>query len=277
MPSVKHSKLQRDSANGNGKNPDAASKNALECKAFPDGMDLNDYQGYERWSNRQWAWEFLRRNEKFRTACIDLGRIAVESDEYKKKSRSIAKNFKLRHFVHYTTPFKDGKDGPWFNPTRIWSKIPSGASSRTVNVQIRKGQVVVRFDLLPALEDERIIKAQIHYAELALEAQLAKLLESDQAKRSGRRDAEETPEERLAWLRTLDAKFCNVPHSKIYEQVYPEHCQNTVEEGVDKREWPIRLKSLARKAHELADGRYLGLALPKTQTRSRSKSSRTAK
>ncbi len=246
-------------------------------KDFPDGMNPADYPGYESWSDRQWAWEFLRRNKRFRAACNKLKIIPIKSQKFKKKARQVASEFHLREFIHYTTPFKNGKDGPSFNPARVWSTIPHGSTSRTVNVQIKKGQVVVRFDLLPALDDKRIIDAQILYLELKLEATLKSLAESEGVKLTEKRNAEETPWDRLTWLRTLDAKLRKVPHAQIYESIYPERCQAAKDEGIPRREWPGRLKSLARKPQQLANERYLGLALPKEEEPPRMKSRRVAK
>jgi hypothetical protein len=254
-----------DMASEKGSTTEPTSTESSTHAAFPDGMSPADYAGYEGWSDRRWAWEYLRRNKNFRTACDKLHKFPVGSAEYKESARGVANQFHLREFIHYATPFREGKTGPSFNPARVWAKIPTESESRTVKIRIRNGQIAARFDLVPALHDERMIEAQLAYVRLALEAKLKNLRESEKMRISTRRNAKDTPEDRLAWLRTLDAMHGGVKHSKIYECVYPQRCQVDKEAGTPKREWPTRLKSLARKAHDLAEGRYLSVALPKNK------------
>ncbi len=71
----------------------------------PDGTDPERYKGRERWSYKRWAWEFLRRNEKFKTECEQ----ADSSASIEEKAR-IASEFGLRSYKSYKEPYK-GKSG----------------------------------------------------------------------------------------------------------------------------------------------------------------------
>jgi Family of unknown function (DUF6499) len=41
---------------------------------YPNWRTAAEYEGYKDWSNRRWAWEFLRRNRSYRELCDKLRR-----------------------------------------------------------------------------------------------------------------------------------------------------------------------------------------------------------
>jgi hypothetical protein len=67
-----------------------------------DGLSLDGYKGHEKWSYRRWAWEFLRRNDKFAKACI-----AVDNEE--RTSEEVAREFHLSRFKHFKSAYKSAE------------------------------------------------------------------------------------------------------------------------------------------------------------------------
>lgn len=265
-----------------------ASAIEVPRREFPNGRTVDDYADYEKWTNRRWAWEFLCRNKRFRSECEQLDKISPDLPEHKQVSREIARTFHLRKFIHYTTAFQRGKQGPRFNPVLMLWKIDAGATNRKTNLVVFDGQCLARFDLHPALEDAASLDAQIEYVRKELQTNLKRLRTRVAAQPAGdnsttvsdsaqpevaknnpaRRAIQGTRKEWLLLLRTLDAKAAGMPHADILELLYPERCVDEHGIAIARREWPARLKSRARKAHELAENRYLSLALPKKKQNS---------
>lgn len=135
-------------------------------------LDDSKYAGCESWTNKRWAWEFLRRNMNFRSACD-----ALDDNATSKVKRNIARKFGLVDFKHYQEIFTsdDGQVGaPKFISKAVMRIRPERQddSSWKRRVTIKPNQLAIRFDLRQAIEDDRILDAQIQSARKILEREL---------------------------------------------------------------------------------------------------------
>ena len=102
---------------------------------FPNGEIVEKYGDYEKWSNRRWAWEFLRRNPEYIQACEEIGISVgkkVAGPRYG-KSESIARTFGRLKLKHYLEPY--GND----DATRNWT-VESVIESDSGNDKIGRGE-----------------------------------------------------------------------------------------------------------------------------------------
>jgi hypothetical protein len=141
--------------------------------ARPDGNDLARYRGWERWTPRHWAWEFLRRNPDFQRAC----REAAREDEAARQL--VAARFGLRRYKPFTEGFGGrGRRQPAFvaaTPS-IWSVIEDDLNAdRVRRIRLRPGQVLVRFDLAAASPYVAALDAQLRRATSLLQTRLGDL------------------------------------------------------------------------------------------------------
>jgi hypothetical protein len=139
----------------------------------PDGTDLSRYRGWERWTPRHWAWEFLRRNPRFQAAC----RRVAEADEASRQQ--VATEYGLRQFKHYAEAYAGGeRPRPTFVAATpaIWSLMDDdAAAARVRRIRLQPGQVLVRFDLAAASPHALALDAQLRRATTRLDAKLQEL------------------------------------------------------------------------------------------------------
>lgn len=146
---------------------------------FPDGLNIVDYSGYETWSNAAWAWQFLRRNEKFQERCDHI-RSWPNSKLKRMWKTNIAHAFGLKKFKDYIEDFDSGKTPqPKFASKSVsaWANIDKEQyESLVLPSKLRPGQVLLRFDLDAMGKTKKSLRAQIDDAYEALEALLAERL-----------------------------------------------------------------------------------------------------
>ncbi len=136
----------------------------------PDGSDLNAYAGWESWTPRRWAWEFLRRNEKFIEECKQAD-TAKDPKAQKERQKKIKETFHLAQYLSYRS---NGFDKVRFrtSDTVIRANVERKGKVRKHTIHCFPGQVWVRFDLNGAQHASRALQAQVEHAH----ARLTKLL-----------------------------------------------------------------------------------------------------
>ncbi|MBX3625025.1 MAG: hypothetical protein KF892_08450 [Rhizobacter sp.] len=98
----RQSEEQTDGSDASDDSADDSSFNHAAERASwnrPSGQNSAEYLEWETWSQRRWAWEFLRRNDKFQDAC----------DERWDDQRTIAQDFHITEFKHYRQEYAAGK------------------------------------------------------------------------------------------------------------------------------------------------------------------------
>jgi hypothetical protein len=125
---------------------------------------------------RRWAWEFLRRNDAFIAACDEIAALPGESDR-KAAQRAVAAKFGLNRFKPYTQEYADDKP-PKFTVSGIYvyANTSQDEPKEVPLTALKKGEVVVQFNLMPSVEDERAMLAQLKQARVELRAMRRKLM-----------------------------------------------------------------------------------------------------
>lgn len=135
-------------------------------------LDSTKYNDHETWTNKRWAWEFLRRNDDFKLACDALAEGATPGAK-----RAVASKFGLAEFKHYNELFESEvgtSAAPRFISKAVFVVKPKRQDDRswTRPVTIRPGQIAIRFDLRVAIEDDTILEEQVNTARAILKRQL---------------------------------------------------------------------------------------------------------
>jgi hypothetical protein len=142
-------------------------------KGRPDGTDESCYKGWEKWSYRKWAWEFLRRNPDFISACKKVRR-----KEYVNNQQDVATDFGLKKFKPYTESYSGISGKPAFSVGSIasWTNINSDTHevepTKPLRLVLLGGQAIVRFDVATALADKQILEKQLRVTRIRLENRL---------------------------------------------------------------------------------------------------------
>ncbi len=134
-----------------------ATKNIKTVKR-PTGTNLDEYKNFREWTFEQWAWEFLRRNAKFIRACKAAGEDEAHQAE-------VASEFHLARFKSYKEGYGVGRRRPKFASSSVasWS-WRAADEARQPRVRVRRGQVLLRFDLSATTDDAEALAAQLREA-----------------------------------------------------------------------------------------------------------------
>ncbi len=152
---------------------------------FPNGLDITEYPGYQTWTNAAWAWQFLRRNEKFQKRCDHI-RSWPNSKLKRMWRRNIAHAFSLKKFKDYQEDFATGKrPNPEFSSDTVsfWARVDeSQYDSLVLPSNLRTGQALVRFDIEAMRKSKKSLSAQISDAKNVLNALLEDHLKNTKCK-----------------------------------------------------------------------------------------------
>jgi hypothetical protein len=168
----------------------------------PDGLSIEQYKGYEKWSCRRWAWEFLRRDEDFIRACalVDLN---------KRTEQDVAAEFQLLTFKHCNKKFQTKTTpAPRYavNSVKKWANI-KGPETEDSNIRcssvLQSGQVLLKFDLNHEFLVNGSLNAQLRVAK----ATLLKTLETISTVRNEKPPKKMKPQREIfvSVIRKLDA------------------------------------------------------------------------
>lgn len=238
----------------------------------PSGKDINGYPGYEKWTNRRWAWEFLRRNKTFMRECANL-HAATTTEQRSVIERVIAREFHLKKFKHCDEPYRDQL--PVFNEITWWS-CQEDLREQKRTVLLQQGQILVKFDLEPALLSDKALTAQLNRAETILKKQLEELATQRKIELTRNAFRAGNAADNLRWLRMLDAKLLAdidavrirgdaLTDAQIYQLLYPDESRKKIDDE-DRAE---AFKDVYRTASKLAERDYLKLAIRDQEDRSK--------
>ena len=228
----------------------------------PDGMNDADYKNFKNVPGAGWAWLFLRRNPEFRRRCAELAN--YDDLERRTQERLIARDFGLRRFKHcderYGAP---GERRPLFNPMARWRSPESKDEVLQHTAIVRKGQVLLRFDVRPSLIDEKSLMVQLASALKILEMERKKLheAEADSSLKTTSRGirAKGDHRRRIIWLRILDAHNNNIDPMEALAKIAP------IDYGTPDSRLPHERqqahRDLLATAQDYAERRYLAMAL----------------
>lgn len=123
----------------------------------------------ESWSFTRFAWEFLRLNTKFKADC--------DKAEDIKSRRKVARDYGLKHFVHYSEEFDNSPKAIRFNGADIssWSNISTKKDKKVrPDRSLRPGEIGIYFDLnFMLVEPVKSLEKQLDQARQTLKKRLA--------------------------------------------------------------------------------------------------------
>ena len=228
----------------------------------PDGMNDADYKNFEKVPGAGWAWIFLRRNPEFRRRCAELAN--CDDLERRTQERLIARDFGLRRFKHCDERYgAAGERRPIFNPLARWRSPESKDEVLKHTATLREGQVLLRFDVRPALTDEKSLMVQLASALQILEMERKKLHEekadsSLKKTTSCRIRAKGDHRRRIVWLRILDAHNNKIDPMEALAKISP------IDYGIPDPRLPHERqqahRDLLATAQDYAERRYLAMA-----------------
>lgn len=228
-------------------------------KKRPDGTDLNRYRNLERWSYQRWAWEFLRRNEEYITECC---RVINGTDE---EREVVAKRFKLKKFKHYSEPYRGKSGSPKFSIGSIssWTAMEKNdKESHLIKIEKCFGAVIIRFDLLSAINDKRSLRKQLLLAENRLNARFDSLQKLLNKKAALHKPKVETFGRYIRILDYLAAGNTPIECAKL---VYPEEGKKFELGELESFELNNLIKNSIKSAKKYAADDYIYLSLIQNQ------------
>lgn len=190
---------------------------------FPTGLNVGDYRGVTSWSNRRWAWEFLRRNPQFQKFCHDVDSGQLPQKEVKTK---LAESFCLLKFKHYRDNYWPKR--PCFSSAQVsvWSdtKMKPYSERRSVHIFLAPGEIIFRVSLRDALHSKKR-KALLDSIEESLKAKAELWGENNNAEPTATAQRGDL----FPLLRILDLvayvdslpKSQRITRTQIFSMVYP--------------------------------------------------------
>lgn len=138
--------------------------------SLPEGTCVDDYAGWESWNYREWAWQYLRRNENFQKACRDL---SESSQHLSDKKEDIAKFYFLKKFKDFSEQTLKHNEG--FSAIVAKSKKPTDTDDLNFEFELKYHEIAFVFDLRVALHSNDGIKAQLEILKSILERRVESL------------------------------------------------------------------------------------------------------
>lgn len=216
----------------------------------PDGLDVARYENRETWSYHQWAWEFLRRNEKFIKECklVKLG---------KSSKQKVAREFGLKKYKSYTEPYLKKGSTPQFSIVTpfLWHNL--GEMERKVervSLNLFPGQAIVRIDLAAAIEHKGAIEAQVIMAKKMIDEKVANYISRNKELQTSHKRKEETFG---LYIRLLDLKSARKTNLECAEILLKTDVGNNADSDELREKIKQRLKAARMMANN--DYRYLSV------------------
>jgi hypothetical protein len=213
------------------------------------------------WNFRQWAWSFLRRNDKFQTRSTEV----LDADDATK--RAMAREFGLAEYKH----FKEGYSLPgtpciWLSEA-ICKYEAAVDSDKKISLSLQRGEVALVFDLNQVTNLGRAaLDAQLNAARQTLEEYLQCIDGKPQSNRISKIGL-------LNCLRVFDAiEFAKVAPSTCAKTLYPDDFKTDDKGVLGDRAAAARTKVFAirKRALRLVQNDYL-LLPPRDYRQDRSK------
>ena len=224
---------------------------------LPDGRDESDYAGHERWTMRQWAWEFLRRNEEFIAACRE-----VAADDTAGRAE-IAMQFGLKKFQHFAAPYNRERPVKFLASHITYRANVDSQEPKTLPAvatrPLAKGEVLIRFDVSTTTTDGDALKAQIRAAGLVLRKRRAAMLKGVEDSESKEKRTSH-PDVYRRYLRVLDLTRAGLSQAEALRVLNADH---DLVSDPEVKNWEVRdnLKSQLVAARKLVLYKYLALAI----------------
>lgn len=223
------------------------------AKKRPDGSDSDRYKNLEKWSYREWAWEFLRRNSDF---IVECKRVRNGTDAEK---LAVAEQFGLKKLKMYSENNKGTSGSPRFSMGSIssWTNLDcDNAEDRRLAIRLGYGQVLVRFNLPPVIQDIKALDKQFRLAEQRIKKRLAvyeKIIKKEAAIHKHK------PMNFGIYIRLLDLLNAGKSPLECAQQVFPSKVKDARTDNYLRQD----VKAPIDAAKKMAEEGYLYLSILK--------------
>lgn len=218
--------------------------------ARPDWNDLSTYpKNPESWSFSRWAWEFLRRNEKFQAACD------AESNSSALQRQTTAREFGLAEYKHFKEDHRFPTKCIWLSESICKYQLGFDKGDK-VEFTLNRGEGALVFDLMQVkVGGLAAIDAQLYTARTTL----IEFLEEIDEKPASRRV---TKDGLFEILRVYDGVVHSGKlQSEVARVLYPDAFVETPTGQSDDRAEGARKKvhDQLKRAHKMVESGYLAL------------------
>lgn len=221
---------------------------------LPDGATVESYAGWEKWTGRRWAWEFLRRNPHF---ILDCKKVA-SCDQ---KPEAVALKYHLRVFKSFSKKFNTKKSpAPVFplNSYRFAANVTGEGliAKKQVLVPLKPGEAIYVFDFNPEIQIKGSLQAQIDLATKLLNERQKIYLESLNLK-----PAKNTKPQSGTFIKAIQLLDATRESESIaigFKSAFPTMCRNLTQNEIRRQ-----AESLLRPAREYTLSGYLQIAAGK--------------
>ena len=215
----------------------------------PNGADPTRYKDCHKWSYREWAWEFMRRNTSYIDACR---RVRNRTDEEKQQ---VADEFRLKAFKDSIEGYYGGNGVPRFcsGIVTLKSNLDAGQNKRGYKlIKIAHGQVGVRFDLNHALQNSNALVKQLRVVRRVL---LDRLREFERVMGREAKPARFKPGFFVRHIRILDCLNSGNSHYETAKIIFPG--MTNTERDILKE----KIKPMIKSAKEHSESKYQFLSV----------------
>lgn len=219
----------------------------------PDGMDTKKYAGAKKWTNKRWAWEFLRRNTEFLAACKKL-----KTQPSAEEEAGVAEKFGLLKFKNCAEPYKGrGWAVPKFVRSRVHYRVRLTEQDPEVyKRKLKVGELVVRFSLEDALNNAAVVDAKIRAAANVARKRLKELEKARQTTAKSKRIGHDA--DWVKMLRVLDAHAAKKSSAEMAKAIYPKESRGEQKSNAELTDF---MKDRKKRALALARAGYLDIVV----------------
>ncbi|MDP3799802.1 MAG: hypothetical protein Q8R06_22110 [Polaromonas sp.] len=216
-------------------------------------MDVADYEGFEKWSNERWAWEFLRRNKKFLAECK-----AISREPSSKRELKVAKDFGLLRFKSVETEFHEGE--PEFAPLYVhYQARLKNKDTANLDKDLKVGDIFLWFNLNDILENKGVLDVKLEAFRMIVETELQKFAKLKDVKPSDKRIKDSKNWLRL--IRVLDAWKKKTSAVEMAEVIYPkENVPRVKGHVISNKQKQDFIKERKKTARRMTETGYLNVA-----------------
>jgi len=231
----------------------ADTKNVVNrnvLKKRPDGTDPVRYRNIGKWSYHQWAWELLRRYDKYIDACKMVR-------DGKKSKQVVARDFGLKKFKHYSESYSKQSGYPQFSIESpfIWKNLDaSNHKAHKIKLYLRPGQMIIRLDFDAAIKHKGAIDKQVSKAINKIKENAAEFKMHNQAKIKPHTTQVHTFGIYIRLLDLKAARKSNLECAKII-------LKSKVQDGVTNHFLREDIKQRLRSARKIAEENYKYLSV----------------
>lgn len=145
---------------------------------LPNGLLEADYVDHEKWTNKQWAWEFLRRRSDFIRFCSKLKQ-KIYTDQ--KLDRILKRNFGLTKLVSPNNNYDDKKVRFVTDYIPSYSEVGEIATSpnKLIKLMVRPGDLFLKFNLRISSQSKKYLDSQLLSAKLRLDERSEKFAKNN--------------------------------------------------------------------------------------------------